>query len=97
MNLLVYSRLQFSLTQKELGRLIGKDSKYISAVERERIKPPFYVSDNIAYVLKMPVEVLFPNYVRRSRLPNWKELMYLRSLGYNIEVYRELVSTLTQG
>jgi len=88
MNLLVYSRLQLSLTQKELGRLIGKDDKYISAVEREKIRPPFYVSDSIAYVLKMPVEVLFPDYVRRSRLPNWKELMYLRSLGYDVEVYR---------
>jgi len=37
--------------------------------------------------LAVPVEVLFTCYVRLSRLPRFKELMYLYNLGYDISPY----------
>jgi len=56
-------------------------------LENGRHTPPFIIADRIAKELEIPVEVLFPCYVRLSRLPRFKELMYLYNLGYDISPY----------
>ncbi len=91
MNLIRSTRVSSKYTQKELAEAIGKDQKYISAVENKRIIPPFVMADNISRVLDAPIELLFPKYVRTSPFPRWVDLMYLKTLGLDMCVYFDLI------
>ncbi|MFO7882258.1 MAG: helix-turn-helix transcriptional regulator [Kosmotogaceae bacterium] len=91
MNLIRSTRVSSKYTQKQLSEAIGKDQKYISAVENKRIMPPFNIADNISRVLDVPVELLFPKYVRTSPFPRWVDLMYLKTLGLDMCIYFELI------
>jgi transcriptional regulator with XRE-family HTH domain len=80
-------RLKKGLTQKQLAEKVGTSEGYICLVENGRHTPPFIIADKIAEELEIPVEMLFTCYVRLSRLPRFKELMYLYNLGYDISPY----------
>jgi len=80
-------RLEKRLTQKQLAERVGTSEVYISMLENGRHTPPFLIADRIAKELEIPVEILFTSYVRLSRLPRFKELMYLYNLGYDISPY----------
>ena len=75
------------MTQKQLAERVGLSENYICAIENGRITPLFIKADRIAKELAVPVEFLFTCYVRLSRLPRFKELMYLYNLGYDISPY----------
>jgi len=80
-------RMKNRLTQKQLAERVGTSEVYISTLENGRRTPPFIIADKIAKELEVPVEMLFTCYVRLSRLPRFKELMYLYNLGYDISPY----------
>nr|WP_082128515.1 helix-turn-helix transcriptional regulator [Kosmotoga pacifica] len=90
--MLVYARLKKRITQKELSEMIGRNPGYISAVERGKLIPPFPIADELARILELPVEIAFPDYSRKSLLPKWSELMYLRSLGIDVSPYAVLLT-----
>lgn len=75
------------MTQKQLAERVGLSENYICAIENGRITLLFNKADRIAKELAVPVEMLFTCYVRLSRLPSFKELMYLYNLGYDISPY----------
>ncbi|PVD17187.1 DNA-binding protein [Mesotoga sp. Brook.08.105.5.1] len=81
------ARHRSGLTQKQLAERVGLSENYICAIENGRITPLFNKADRIAKELAVPVEFLFTCYVRLSRLPRFKELMYLYNLGYDISPY----------
>ncbi|PNS35020.1 XRE family transcriptional regulator [Mesotoga sp. B105.6.4] len=81
------ARHRSGLTQKQLAERVGLSENYICAIENGRITPLFNKADRIAKELEVPVEFLFTCYVRLSRLPRFKELMYLYNLGYDISPY----------
>ncbi|OAA30408.1 XRE family transcriptional regulator [Kosmotoga arenicorallina S304] len=91
MELLAYTRMKKGLTQRELSAKIGRNPGYISAVERGKLLPPFQIADELALILGLPVEIAFPEYTRKSLLPKWSELMYLKSLGIDISPYHVLL------
>ncbi|MCD6159592.1 MAG: helix-turn-helix transcriptional regulator [Kosmotoga sp.] len=91
MELLVYARMKKGMTQKELSEKIGRNPGYISAVERGKFLPPFQIADELALILGLPVEIAFPEYTRKSLLPKWSELMYLKSLGIDVSAYNVLL------
>ncbi len=94
MNLFQYLRYRKAFTQQELADRINKSKAYISRVELGKRIPVFADADLIALQLDVPVELIFPQYIRRSRWPNWKEMMYLRSEGFNMDCYEQVVDSL---
>jgi len=86
-DLFLEARLASCLTQSQLASRVKVSANYISAIERQRITPPFVTADRIAKELDVPVERLFNCYVRRSVLPTFKDLMYLYNKGYDISPY----------
>ncbi|MFW6122236.1 MAG: helix-turn-helix transcriptional regulator [Petrotogales bacterium] len=96
MNLIRSTRISNKYTQKELAKALGKDQKYISAVENKRIVPPFVMADNISRVLDAPIELIFPKYVRTSPFPRWVDLMYLKTLGLDMCIYFDLIKKATE-
>ena len=81
------ARLASCLTQAQLASIVKVSENYISAIERQRITPPFTTADRIAKELDVPVERIFNCYVRLSKLPTFKDLMYLYNTGYDIGAY----------
>ena len=87
MDLFRDERLRMRYTQKDLGELIGKGQQYISEIENGHLIPRFRDADALATLLGVPVERIFHYYVRTSPLPDFKDLMYLYSIGYDIRPY----------
>jgi len=94
LNFLQYLRYRKAFTQQELAKRINRSKAYISRVELGKRIPVFVDADLIALHLGVPVELVFPQYIRRSRLPNWKEMMYLRSEGFDMDCYEQVVNSL---
>jgi len=87
MDLFLDERLRNRFTQKQLGEVIGKTQQYISAIEKGKVVPPFREADRLARYMGVPVERIFNCYVRLSKLPTFKDLMYLYNTGYDIGAY----------
>jgi transcriptional regulator with XRE-family HTH domain len=87
MDLFLDERLRNRFTQKQLGEAIGKTQQYISAIEKGKVVPPFREADRLARYMGVPVERIFNYYVRLSKLPTFKDLMYLYNTGYDIGAY----------
>jgi len=87
MDLFLDERLRNHFTQKQLGEAIGKTQQYISAIEKGRIVPPFREADRLARYMGVPVERVFNCYVRLSKLPTFRDLLYLYREGYDIGAY----------
>ena len=82
-------REEKQLTQIDLADLSGLDVSTISKIERGHL-PLFANADELSLILEVPVEILFPFYMRRSPLPGWRDVMYLKSCGCDISAYAKL-------
>lgn len=94
MNLLMKARMEKGISIRQLSRLSGLAINTINGAEKEWYIPRFENADRIAHVLELPVELLFPFFCRRSTLPGWKDIMYLKSCGCDISAYKILLEFL---
>lgn len=62
------ARQRFGLTQRQLGQLVGKGKVSIGQIETLRVYPKPELADEIAHILQMDVEVLFPPWLQEFKL-----------------------------
>ena len=66
MNRLRFFRRQADLSQEELGKMVGVELTRIHRYEAEKQRCPWEMRDKIASVLRLPVEVVFPEDTSRT-------------------------------
>lgn len=86
------TRQKLGLSQKALGELVGKSSCFISQFETLRAFPIPAIQEKIAEVLGVPVESIFPQWLKEFKLGAIPAAIEERSISLKEAISQRLIS-----